>query len=54
MDYGTPKKVAAATLVSTGLTLGEQIAYVLSALILVITVALWLRTKWRKGKKINQ
>jgi hypothetical protein len=53
MDYGTPKKVAG-TLTLTGMTLGEQAVVILAALILITATAIMLRSKWRKGKKINE
>lgn len=50
MNYGTPK---GGMLTLTGLTTGQQIAVVLSAIILITAIAVYLRRGWRGKKDIG-
>lgn len=56
MDYGTPKvpAVAGATLVATGITLGQQIAMLVAILLLVLAAAVFIRGSWRKNKDVDE
>jgi hypothetical protein len=53
MNYGNAKTAAGGTLVLTGMTMGEQVTIVLAAILLITAVAVFMRGKWRKNKKLS-